>query len=71
MKYINRNKLVYFRESDGHTYLYTADGWCGTATLLNGTPDLEGWSYVSEYESDMEPADYAELTAWLQNQGRS
>ena len=58
MKYINR-------ESDGHTYWHTVDGWMGTPTNLDGTPDLDSWSYVVDFEEYIAPEDYAALTDWL------
>jgi hypothetical protein len=53
------------RESDGHTYWHTDDGWMAAPTQTDDTPDLDCESYVVDFEEYMAPKDYAELTAWL------
>jgi|TARA_R110000787_G_scaffold51228_4_gene121557 hypothetical protein len=60
-------RLFHHRESDGHTYWHSPGGWAGAPTNINGTPDLESWSYVVDFEEHLSPEDYVALTAWIRN----
>ena len=55
-----------YREADGHTYYQCQTGhWVGAPTNLDGTPDLENVSYVTDFKEYMSPEDYKALTDWL------